>query len=593
MKKSKVIISVIVMLSLMSIYIPNVMAEEEDSKFMPFTVGVSDTPQNVDPANAYDSVSYDTLNQVYEGLYTYNLSSPAMESIPLLAKEMGNWSADNLNLTIALREDVLFHDNTTFNATDVKWNFDRIFYFAEEQRSDPYTLYYNGEKWGDGTPQLIVNETIIVDEFTIKFVLNKAFGIWDKMLAFTGSSIIKPNPAFEKEFLTLSDPAVGTGPFKLTAVEPDQYVTMEKFDDYYSGPANISKIYYSVIKDGEVASTAMLNHELHYGGVLAEHLAEAEADPDITIERVKTTVVFYLQLGYHTLPHAVRKAMQFGWNYTYYLEETLQGEAYELHTPIPDGMEFYNPDIEGLPYYNKTMARQFLIDDQSELENPVPAGLTATSPDSEWEAVATGDNPLFTSNFTRYTSTGLEKIKTQLIDNYADIGIKVVDWHIGDWGTWTEWSQTPGNKALLDISMGGWGPDYNDAINMIEPIFKTNATYNTAQINETDLDDLMDANFGITDTALRQASFDEIVTKLIVDYAPCFYIYQRGGREVYNNKYVSNIQDMLNVFDNTYWYNVEYIPQPVPGIPGFTLGYMLIACLGAVSLVIFAVKKRH
>jgi len=195
MKKSNVIISVIVMLSLMSIYVPNVMAEEEESDFMPFTVGATDTPQNVDPANAYDSVSYDTLNQVYEGLYTYNLSSKGMESIPLLAKEMGNWSVDNKNLTIALREDVLFHDNTTFNATDVKWNFDRIHYFAAEERSDPYTLYFNGEKWGDGTPQLIVNRTEIVDEFTVKFVLNKPFSIWEKMLAFTGSSIIKPNAA--------------------------------------------------------------------------------------------------------------------------------------------------------------------------------------------------------------------------------------------------------------------------------------------------------------------------------------------------------------------------------------------------------------
>lgn len=572
----------LVLASLVSMYVPTVSA----ARYLPFTVGATDTPQNVDPANAYDSVSYDSLNQVYEGLYCYNLSSPEMESIPLLAASLGTWDGTNTNLTVTLRDDVLFHDGSTFNASDVVWNFDRINYFAENEMSDPYTLYLNDD--GD----LILNRTEIVSEFVVKFVLNKPFSVWDKMLAFTGSSIIKPQAAFAEAFLTLSDPAIGTGPFKMIEIEPDTSVTFVRFEDYYDGPANITSMVYTIISDGEVASTAMLNHELHYGGVLAEHLAQAEADPDITIERVKTTVVFYLQLGYHTIPYGVRKAMQFGWNYTYYLEETLQGEAYELHTPIPAGMQYNNESIVGLPYYNKTIARQFLIDNPGDLEHPVPALLNASSADSLWQAVANGDEPLFTSNFTRYTSTGLEKIKTQLVDNYAYIGIKVVDWHIGDWGTWTEWSQSQENKELLDISMGGWGPDYNDAINMIEPIYKTNATYNTAQLNDTELDTMMSLNYGLTGQA-RADSFDAIVKRLIVDLAPCFYIYQRGGREVYNNKYVSNIQDMLNAFDNTYWYNVIYSPQEAPAIPGYTLGYTLIAGLGAIALVLLAVKKRR
>jgi len=50
---------------------------------------------------------------------------------------------------------------------------------------------------------------------------------------------------------------------------------------------------------------------------------------------------------------------------------------------------------------------------------------------------------------------------------------------------------------------------------------------------------------------------------------------------------------MLNAFDNTYWYNVLYTPQEAPGIPGYTLGYTLIACLGAVALILIGVKKRH
>ncbi len=585
MKKSNLLITIIVMASIMSIYVPTVSAV----RYLPFTVGAGDSPQNVDPANAYDSVSYDTLNQVYEGLYTYNLSSTEMESIPMLAKAMGSYDSTNTNLTIELREDVVFHDGSKFNATAVKWNFDRIHYFAVEEMSDPYTLYFNGDNNTDDTPQLIVKETHIIDEFTVMFELNKPFSIWEKMLAFTGSSIIKPQTGKEEAFLTLSDPVVGTGPFKLIEVEPDKSVHFERFEDYYKGAANITTIVYTVIKDGEVASTAMLNHELHFGGVLAEHLEQAEADPDITIERVKTTVVFYLSMGFHTIPFEVRKAMQFGWNYSYYLEQTLKGESYELHTPIPSGMQYNNESIEGLPYYDLNISRQYMIDCANVTDMQ---GLSLTSTDAAWKAVATSATPLWSVNFTRYTSSTLEKILTQLVDNYAYFGVKVVDWHIGDWGTWTEWGQTAGNKALLDISMGGWGPDYNDAINMIEPIYKTGATYNTAQLDDATLDTWMSENYNLTGQD-RADSFDKIVHRLIVELAPCMYISQRGARVVYNNKYVSNVQDNLNAFDNTYWYNVIYSPQEAPGIPGYTLGYTLIACLGAVALVLIGIKKRH
>jgi len=552
MRKSNFLIAIIVLSSFLSMYVPSVKAVS----YLPFIVGVYDSPHNVDPANSYDRVSFDTLNQVYEGLYAYNLASPDLEVIPQLARSMGWWDSTNTNLTVELRQDVTFQDGTAFNAEVVKWNFDRINYFAENEMSDPYTLYKNN----DGA--LIVKETVIVDEFTIKFVLNKPYSIWEQMLAFTGSFMIKPDPAFATEFLTLSDPAIGTGPFKLITIEPDKSIIFDRYMDYYSGPANISTMVYSVINDIEVTSTAMLNHELHIGGILAEHLDQAEADPDITIERVKTNVVFYLAMGFHTIPYEVRKAMQFGWNYTYYLQESLKGESYEIHQPIPDGMRYNNESIEGLPYYNLTEARQYMLDctDPNVVAAVTASGLTIDSTNAEWINVAFGSTPLFEANFTRYTSITLEKILTQLVDNYAYFGVKVVDWHIGDWGVWMEWSQEPGNKELLDITLGGWGADYNDAINMIEPLYQTGSTYNIAQLDDAALDTMMSENYALTGQA-RADSFDAIVKRLIVDLAPCMYISQRGSREFYNNKYVSNIQEMLNVFNYAYWYNVIYSPQ--------------------------------
>ena len=593
MRKSNFLIAIIVLSSFLPMYVPSVKA----IRYMPFTVGVLDLPQNIDPANASNSVSYKTLNQVYEGLYAYNLSSPSMEAIPQLASKMGVWNENMTELTIELRDDVTFHDGSAFNATAVKWNFDRINYFAANNMSNPTTLYLNNND------ELIVKEIVIVNNTAIKFILNRPFSIWEQILAFTGSYIIKPNENFRETFLSLSDEAIGTGPFKMGEITPDKStmypnrypgsVLFERYMDYYHEPANISTMVYTLIKDGEVASIAILNHELHYGGVLWEHIEAAEADPDITIERVKTSVVLYLQLSVINIPHEVRRAMSFGFDYSYFLEQTLKNESFELHTPIPDGMKYHNPDIEGLPYYNKTIARQYMLNCPNITDFQ---GLTIDSPDADWIAVANGANPLFDANFTRSTSTLLQKVSLQLQDNFTYIGIHVTDTYGGGYwcgsDTWCGLDPEPVDPKFMQISMGGWGPDYNDAINMIEPIYKTNATNNDVGYTNDTLDTLFSQNYELTGDN-RTDSFDNIVYKLMVENCPSMYLYQRGDRRVYNNKYVSNIQDLLNVFDNWYWYNVIYSPQEDPGIPGFTLGYTLIACLGAVVLVLFVVKKRR
>jgi len=130
MKKVHVYVLISVMLLASSIAALSGLATAANEDKVPFVVATANGPGKLDPLDAYDSESIETIMQVCEGLYRYNYSSPEMESIPALAASLGSWSPDAKNLTITLKQGVTFHDGTPFTAAAVKWNFDLLQYWT-------------------------------------------------------------------------------------------------------------------------------------------------------------------------------------------------------------------------------------------------------------------------------------------------------------------------------------------------------------------------------------------------------------------------------------------------------------------------------
>jgi ABC-type transport system substrate-binding protein len=166
---------------------------------IPLDVRTLNGPEKLDPLDAYDSESIETIMQVVEGLYIYNYSSPEMEVIPNLAASLGTWSHDMLNLTIGLKQGVTFHDGSSFNARAVKWNFDRLQYWTygldidHDGDLDNHPLGTASKSLFEQNGIPILNRTEILDDFTIRFVLNIPSVIWEKLLAFVACSIILPD----------------------------------------------------------------------------------------------------------------------------------------------------------------------------------------------------------------------------------------------------------------------------------------------------------------------------------------------------------------------------------------------------------------
>ena len=107
------------------------------------------------------------------------------------------------------------------------------------------------------------------------------------------------------------------------------------------GADHIEKMIYLIIPDHVTSSLAVLNHEVHWGAVDADYDEQFAADPALVELARKASVVYYMQMNLFTMKDDYRYASSFIWNHTYFLEDVLGGRHYELHVPVPDGMQYH------------------------------------------------------------------------------------------------------------------------------------------------------------------------------------------------------------------------------------------------------------
>jgi len=223
----------------------------------------------IDPHCTMNSQAWQVIYNVYETLYTYPFNeSNSQPDIPLLAAALPEVSVDGLNYTIALRQGITFHDGTPFNASCVKWNFERgmkifspdgmVWTYAELLKGGRNVSEIAYDNWGspefqDAFDDWVANSGAIevIDLYTIRFVLEDPYTGFTAVLGAPGTSIMSPTYAIQHA----SDPAwanwesygvdycesigwmqthaCGTGPYSLTTFLLDDLVELQLWDSYW------------------------------------------------------------------------------------------------------------------------------------------------------------------------------------------------------------------------------------------------------------------------------------------------------------------------------------------------------------------------
>lgn len=527
-------------------------------------------PVDLDPQLAWDSASGDVIDQVCEGLFAYDLADPKLAIIPRLASALGTWNGTEY--TVPLRTGVTFHDGTPFNATAVKWNWDRMAWMLNTTGTNFVDVTQVAElyEWKPADKTVpIVNHTVVIDEEHIKFVLNEFYAPFEGLLCFSASYIQSPSSTPQDDYLvTATSDLVGTGPWVYDEYEAGVEVRMHAYPEYYGGwdHTDIKYLVFSGITDSNARNLALLSEDIQFlDDPHPSFHDQFAADSGITLigddpaEEQQSLVTQYMGMNCLKINQSFRQAISYAINYSYITDEIMEGTADRLESPIPEGILMGNWSSQEA-IYNITHAR-VIMQSIGYGYNGTDSSLGwKTGPDSEkwpldwddvWVSAATHGSEAKSVSFTYNIGNQMrEDMLALLMDNMPKIGITVIGYGM-TWGEYIYRLYEVGtlNRNMLDLYWIGWGPDYNDPSNFINPLFTNRSVAsNGAQYDgylaaieagrdPFDMNDnvqlLMEAGLGETDVTTRTNIYNRIQELLVEEDMPWVYGYSSKVFDAY------------------------------------------------------------
>ncbi len=507
--------------------------------------GIFWNPEMADPllyTESYEPVSKLIITQITETLFRAELFGESSRIVPHLA-ESYSWSEDGLNFTCTLREDITFHDGTLLTAQSVKWNIDRL-----HRLYDAFGFGYNLWQFPGGG--WIVNKTEVVDELTVRFLLNSPFSPLPALLSQQHVSIIKPNSTIENDFVyQFSLPLCGTGPYKFESYTKNESVVLLPNKNYWNGPkANFGKILFKIYHNDEEKSSSEKIFEAWQNGEIHMQITQ---DPtsfwdldylrnrsDLVVREFKySTIPSQIYLNCRLINSTMRKAIIYAFNYTDYLKlinETLDYPAVRMHTPVHHNLRYSELDDYDLPWCNISLARQTLL----ESGWPGTSGLVAdnnVSVGNPWETIAESGTPLATYNYSHNGWYQWWHPYGSMARDLKQIGVKLVE----DGRGWMDWWNALQNREL-EISYGGWFADFNDPHSGYTQQFWNTSLSNTFDVNDPQLQIWMEQGFTERNDTIRGDIYVNITKRIMEEIYPFLLLY-------WDLKYDVHVSNLINV----------------------------------------------
>ncbi|MDM5297523.1 peptide ABC transporter substrate-binding protein [Bacillus pumilus] len=477
----------------------------------------------MDTIQASDTISFTTMNNVFEGLYRFN-------------------DKEELVAGMADGDPVANKDKTVYNIKlkDAKWsNGDPVkaqdFVYAWQRALDPDQKSEYGPYMMVGkikNADKVYNKEAKPEELGIKAISDKELEITlEKPLPYFQSLLSFPtfypvNEKFVKEqgekYAKTAKNLVYNGPFELSDWDGPQATTWEyKKNEKYWDKQNVAmeKLTFKVSKDPQAAANAFEAGEADVTPKLSTPAIISQYEGDKRLKRVLEPTVFWLKMnqGNTSLKNEnIRRAIATAIDKEAFVKDVLQNGSIAAYYQIPkefvqdeNGKDFR----EGMPKYLET--------NKKEAKKLFEKGLKELGT-SKITLNYLGDDSETAKTIGSFIKDQLEKTLPGLEINMQSVPFATrID---------------RDKKEDYDLQMAGWGPDYLDPITFSD-LFITDGGNNKMGYSSKTYDQLLEDASGklAAQPDERWKTLQEAEKVLLEEDAGLSPIYQRSANYLIND----------------------------------------------------------
>ena len=276
------------------------------------------------------------LNPLYDPLYVIDVN----ETRYYLA-ESYEVSEDGTSVTLKLKDGLKWHDGEPITADDV--------IFTMDVNADTN----NG---AGNTNVVILNDQPVkyekVDDLTVKITLPMASASYPALL---GELTLIPEHVYGGNTSIVGAEAnmsgIGSGPYKLREFKQDQYLILEKNEDYYMGAPDIDTVTFRIISDISAQEVALMNGEINLMELSsAPAVAKYSEDPNYTVVMYPEGRVNYLAVNKFcetVQDPKVVEAVFAALDAQEIIDGAYGGMAVPANTVLSNMTTFYDESVEG------------------------------------------------------------------------------------------------------------------------------------------------------------------------------------------------------------------------------------------------------
>ena len=496
--------------------------------------GLTLSVSGIDPHINQSSELGIVLRQVYDTLVYRHPTTG--EFVPGLAE---SWEVDaaGLEYTFELRQDVVFHDGTPFDAAAVAANLDRILDPAIASQRARFLL---GPLAGYE----------LLGSHRIKLTLREPFSALMDGLAQVYLGIASPKQlrAYADDPILYQFHQVGTGPFIFVEYLPEDRIILRRNTAYnwgpefYDSPGNVDEIEFRWFTD---PTTRLLALERGDAQIVGEILP-ADARRSFTSDRITIVPVGIpgqpLQFYFNTAQPPTdrlefRQALIMATNRTAIVEAVFRGFSPIAWGPLSSYTQFYTPKVVGAYDYDSAQAVALLE--------------SAGYFDSDGDGIREMDGQPITLTLIQPPWGLIPQVVQLMVSQWRDIGIQTNVVAVPGFTSLLEQVRS-GSYHLVSFEASGLDPT------LLNSRFRSDGVNNWTNYANPELDALLDFGMTAADPAQRALAYERVQVG-IMQQALILPI-----REVVNlNGHVRGIRGL--VFDRYGWfpllYGVSYDPN--------------------------------